>query len=141
LIFSASSTVWKGQYAEYAVQKKLESLGYNFIIKSNASRGPIDLLCANESGDLLAVQVKSAKHGTYLSSKELERLVDWSDKFNAKPVFAFKKNGRWILKHLATKLKTEEGKQSLLAQYAEDSGSSLYDSLMQELIEESSNEF
>jgi Holliday junction resolvase len=95
-----NSNVAKGQYAEYAVWKRLEPLGFSHIIRSYASHGPIDLLCSKGTGDLWAVQVKSSKHGSYLSAKELERLIEWSEKFHAKPIFAFKKKGKWIFKPL-----------------------------------------
>ncbi|MDH2899972.1 MAG: hypothetical protein PXY39_03280 [archaeon] len=88
----------KGRYAEGAVRKKLESQGFNWTIRSYASHGPIDLLVSNGS-ELWAVQVKSARrNGGYLSAKDIELLIQWSSRFNAKAVLAFKKKGKWIFK-------------------------------------------
>ena len=129
------STIAKGRYAESAVRKKIESLGFPYILRSYASHGPIDLLCSNGSGEMWAVQVKSAKHGSYLSPKELEKLVDWSKKFNAKPVFAFKRKSRWILKHLVS----EESIRAVSKEAVKESDDGIYQQLLQELMEERMN--
>jgi Holliday junction resolvase len=109
-------------------------MGFQFIIRSYASHGPIDLLCANDSGDLWAVQVKSAWHGSYLSTKELERLVEWSRKFNAKPVFAFKKKGRWTFKHLTSTESIRSAANEASA--TKNEGVNLEAELLQEMFEE-----
>jgi Holliday junction resolvase len=134
-----TSTVSKGQYAEYAVWKKLESDGFSHIIRSYASHGPIDLLCSNGTGEIWAVQVKSAKHGSYLSTKELDRLVDWSRKFNAKPVFAFKRKGRWIIKPLESEESLKATSQDLAKDHNDEKDNSQA-MLLEEIIEERLNE-
>jgi Holliday junction resolvase len=96
----SNSTIMKGRHAEYAVMKKLESLGFTWIIRSFASYTPIDLLCSNGS-ERWAVQVKSSRNGAYLSPLQALALREWAAKFDAKPVLARKKRGRWILTQLA----------------------------------------
>lgn len=82
-----------GRDAEYSVKRMLEARGYSWIIRSAASHTPIDLLAAN-GVDVLAVQVK--KRG-YMSKDESLKFVEWARQFNAKPVIALKRGGRWTL--------------------------------------------
>jgi Holliday junction resolvase len=97
-----NSTILKGRYAEGAVRKKLESQGFNWTIRSYASHGPIDLLVSNGS-ELWAVQVKSARrNGGYLAAADIELLIQWSSRFNTKPVLAFMKKGKWIFKQFSS---------------------------------------
>ncbi|MEM3506078.1 MAG: hypothetical protein QW589_01435 [Candidatus Bathyarchaeia archaeon] len=58
------------------------------------SHGPIDLLASNVF-EILAVQVKKSGH---LSEKDLGKLIEWVKAFNAKPIIAEKRRGRWKLK-------------------------------------------
>jgi Holliday junction resolvase len=135
-----NSTVIKGSHAEYAVSKKLESLGFSHIIRSYASHGPIDLLCTNGSGELWAVQVKSAKHGSYLSPKELDRLFDWSKKFGAKPVFAYKKRGRWILRALTSTENVRAVLDAMEKDSVQDDNRYSLGTLLEEIHEDEMNE-
>jgi Holliday junction resolvase len=70
------------------------SLGFAYSIRSFASKGPIDILASNGI-DAIAIQVKSAKKGSYLTAEERMELVQWSRAFNARPIVASKKKGKW----------------------------------------------
>ena len=82
-----------GRDAEYQVAKILEKRGYEWVIRSAASHGPIDLLASN-GAKVVAVQVK--KSG-YISPAEVSSLLEWSNRFNAEPYVARKRRGRWEL--------------------------------------------
>jgi Holliday junction resolvase len=110
------STVIKGRYAEGAVRRKLEELGFIWTIRSYASHGPIDLLATDGKGVTWAVQVKGARrNGGYLSAENLELLKLWSGKFGAKPVLAFKKKGKWIFKPLSQDLDSTQSEIDALS--------------------------
>jgi Holliday junction resolvase len=86
----------RGRSAEYRVKGLLEEQGY-LVIRSAASHTPIDLLAAKD-GVRLAVQVKVKG---FFTREEKERLIRWAKQFEAKPILATKKRGRWILKEVA----------------------------------------
>ncbi|MCP8316014.1 MAG: restriction endonuclease [archaeon] len=90
------SSYEKGRSAEYHVKKLLEEMGYSWIIRSSRSLTPIDLLASNGS-EVIAVQVKARK---YLSEDERRSLIEWSIRFKAKPMLAFKRRGRWKLEEI-----------------------------------------
>jgi Holliday junction resolvase len=81
----------------------LEEMGY-LVIRSAGSHTPIDLLAAKE-GVRLAVQVK-VRGG--LKKKEKKRFLEWAKQFDAKPVLATKKRGRWALKEVEVAEKKRE---------------------------------
>jgi Holliday junction resolvase len=83
----------KGKLAEYYVQRLLARKGYGYIIKSNASRTPIDLIASNGT-EIVAVQ---CKQGGYISREGKDHLIEWAAKFNAKPCLARKQRGRWAI--------------------------------------------
>jgi Holliday junction resolvase len=89
------SSYVRGRAAEYWIKWLLEELGY-FVIRSAGSHTPIDLLAAKD-GARLAVQVKVKG---YLTREEKERLIRWAKQFEAKPMLATKKRGRWVLKEV-----------------------------------------
>ena len=74
----------------------LEDQGY-LVIRSAASHTPIDLLAAKD-GVRLAVQVK-VKGG--FTKGEKEKLLRWAKRFEAKPILATKRRGRWVFKEVA----------------------------------------
>ncbi|MEM3538519.1 MAG: hypothetical protein QXM29_01920 [Nitrososphaerales archaeon] len=88
------SSYERGRSSEYYVKQMLESMGYQWIIRSAASHSPIDLLASNGSF-LLAIQVKARG---YLDEDEKRSLIEWANYFKAKPMLAFKKKERWTLK-------------------------------------------
>jgi len=90
------SSYEKGRSSEYYVKVLLESMGYSWIIRSAASHGPIDLLASN-SQEIIGCQVKTRG---YLSEDERRNLIEWSTRFKAKPMLAFKKRGRWRLEEV-----------------------------------------
>jgi len=92
--FSHRTSYMKGRDAEHRIIQKLAVEGFRFIIRSAASRGPIDVLASNGK-EILAIQVK--KNG-YLNVEEKTRLVQWANVFNAKPMIAKKQKGRWRLR-------------------------------------------
>ncbi len=81
----------RGRSAEYWVKGLLEAQGY-LVIRSAASHTPIDLLAAKD-GVRLAVQVK-VKGG--FTKEERSELIRWAKQFDAKPMLATKKRGRWV---------------------------------------------
>ena len=81
----------RGRSAEYWVKGLLEAQGY-LVIRSAASHTPIDLLAAKD-GVRLAVQVK-VKRG--FTKEERSELIRWAKQFDAKPMLATKKRGRWV---------------------------------------------
>jgi Holliday junction resolvase len=91
----------KGKNAEAAIRKKLHSAGFTYSIRSFASKGPIDILASNGT-ETIAIQVKSARRGSYLNEAEKQELLHWSQIFNARPVIASKKRGKWQLLSLGT---------------------------------------
>lgn len=87
----------RGRSAEYWVKRLLEDQGY-FVIRSAGSHTPIDLIAAKE-GLRMAVQVKVK--GVF-TKEERDELLKWTEQFQAKPILATKKMGRWILKELCS---------------------------------------
>jgi Holliday junction resolvase len=83
----------RGRSGEYRVKGLLEDQGY-LVIRSAASHTPIDLLAAKD-GVRLAVQVK-VKSG--FTKEEKAELIRWAEQFEAKPILATKRRGRWIFK-------------------------------------------
>jgi len=71
-------------------------MGYEKIIRSAASHGPIDLLASNGQ-EVIAVQVKTRG---YLCEDERRNLIEWASCFTAKPMLAYKKRGRWIIESI-----------------------------------------
>jgi Holliday junction resolvase len=107
-VSGTNTTVAKGRMAEYHVKRILERLGYVHIIRSFASLSPIDLIASNGS-EVIAVQVKQ---GGYLSTEGRLALVDWADKFHAKPFLARKRRGRWVIIPVVLRQdKTEDGER------------------------------
>lgn len=88
----------RGRSAEYKVKRRLEALGYRWIIRSAASHTPVDLLCSNGS-EILAVQVKAGL-SPYISQREKRSLIKWAECFNAKPILARRRGGRWVLEEV-----------------------------------------
>ena len=86
----------KGRDAEYAIKRKLEGMGYKWQIRSSASHTPIDLL-VSDGVTCLALQVKVRP---YLSKSDRSELIEWAKRFNANPMLACKKRGRWRLESL-----------------------------------------
>jgi len=86
----------RGRSGEYRVKGLLEDHGY-LVIRSAASHTPIDLLAAKD-GVRLAVQVK-VKGG--FTKGEKEELLRWAKRFEAKPILATKRRGRWVFKEVA----------------------------------------
>lgn len=122
-----NSPYLKGGAAEHAVKKKLEGQGFTHIIRSFA-KSPIDLLCSSELGVIWAVQVKSAKRGYSLSEAEIQELREWSSKFNASPVLAYKKRGKWTFTRIEVKQETGSGKTQSLTMFMEETSiRTLYD--------------
>ena len=87
---------WKGKRNEYYVERLLKRFGYRYIIKSQGSRGPGDILASNGE-EILYVQVKEHKN---LSDEERIRLTEWAYAFHAIPAIAFKRKRRWRLELL-----------------------------------------
>jgi Holliday junction resolvase len=88
-----SAPIEKGIAAERLIRTKLRDMGY-IVMRSAASRGPIDLLAANEH-ERLAIQVKAGRRRP--SKAELEEVYRASQLFNAQPMIAMKHHGRWWL--------------------------------------------
>jgi Holliday junction resolvase len=86
----------RGRSGEYWVKGLLEDQGY-LVIRSAASHTPIDLLAAKD-GVRLAVQVK-VKGG--FTREKREELLRWAKHFEAKPILATKRRGRWVFKEVA----------------------------------------
>jgi Holliday junction resolvase len=86
----------KGKNAEAAIRKKLHSAGFTYSIRSFASKGPIDILASNGQ-ETIAIQVKSARKGSHLNDIEKEELLHWACIFNARPIIASKRRGKWQL--------------------------------------------
>ena len=86
----------RGRSGEYWVKGLLEDQGY-LVIRSAASHTPIDLLAAKD-GVRLAVQVK-VKGG--FTKGEKEELLRWAKRFEAKPILATKRRGRWVFREVA----------------------------------------
>ena len=89
-------TYWKGRRNEYYVERLLKRMGYKYIIRSAASRGPGDLLASNGE-EIIYVQVKKHKS---ITEEERVRLVEWAYAFKAIPALAYKKRRRWQLELL-----------------------------------------
>ena len=87
---------WKGRWNEYYVERLLRGMGYRYVIRSHASRGPGDLLASNGE-EIMYVQVK--EHGN-ISDKERVRLVEWASAFHAIPALAYKRKRRWRIELL-----------------------------------------
>ena len=87
---------WKGRRNEYYVERLLRRMGYKYIIRSQASRGPADIIASNGQ-EILFVQVKEHKS---ITEEERVRLVEWAYAFKAIPALAFKKKRRWRLELL-----------------------------------------
>ena len=85
--------VEKGIAAERLIRTKLREEGY-IVMRSAASKGPIDLLAANKS-ERLAIQVKAG--GKKPSKQELSEVYMASQLFAAKPIIAKKYQKRWWL--------------------------------------------
>jgi Holliday junction resolvase len=83
----------KGIAAERLIRTKLRDMGY-MVMRSAGSKGPIDLLAANEH-ERLAIQVKAGSKKP--SKHELEQVYKASQLFNAHPMIAMKYHGRWWL--------------------------------------------
>lgn len=84
----------RGKNAEAEVRRRVRLLGFTFSIRSFASKGPIDIL-ASDGIETIAIQVKSARKGSRLTDEERAELVQWSRVFNARPIVASKRKGRW----------------------------------------------
>jgi len=96
VVVCLGSAYVRGRSGEYWVKGLLEDQGY-FVIRSAASHTPIDLLAARD-GVRLAVQVK-VKGG--FTKGEKEELLRWAKHFEAKPILATKRRGRWVFKEVA----------------------------------------
>ena len=83
----------KSRNAEYYVKRLLETMGYRWILRSDASHTPIDLL-ASDGNVIIAVQCKVRG---YLNQEDRKMLVEWAERSKAKPMLAGKKGGRWRL--------------------------------------------
>ncbi len=88
----------RGRAAEYAVKRILEARGFRWILRSAASHSPLDLLASNGT-EILGVQVKGSST-PYVSKLAKEELIQWAERFKAKPVIARKKRGRWRLEEV-----------------------------------------
>ena len=96
VVVCLGSAYERGRSGEYRVKGLLEDQGY-LVIRSAASHTPIDLLAAKD-GVRLAVQVK-VKGG--FTKGEKEELLRWAKRFEAKPILATKRRGRWVFKEVA----------------------------------------
>ena len=78
------------------MERLLRKMGYKYIIRSAASRGPGDILASNGE-EILYVQVKERGN---ISEEERIKLVEWAYAFHAIPAIAFKRKRRWRLELL-----------------------------------------
>ena len=95
VVVCLGSAYERGRSGEYRVKGLLEDQGY-LVIRSAASHTPIDLLAARD-GVRLAVQVK-VKGG--FTKGEKEELLRWAKRFEAKPILATKRRGRWVFREV-----------------------------------------
>jgi len=95
VVVCLGSAYVRGRSGEYWVKGLLEDQGY-LVIRSAASHTPIDLLAAKD-GVRLAVQVK-VRGG--FTKGEREELLRWAKRFEAKPILATKRRGRWVFKEV-----------------------------------------
>jgi len=91
------------------------------------------------------VQVKSAKHGSYPSTKRSLREtlgLEQDVQRNAKPVFALKKKGRWTFKHLSSEASIQKlanevsNEEDDDQQNADETDNSVAMRMLEELIED-----
>jgi len=84
------STYLKGRNLEYAVRRKLGSLGY--VVFRCAGSRPVDLI-AIKDGQTLLVECKAGLN-PYLTQKQSNHILSMSKKASAIPVLAVRKRYR-----------------------------------------------
>jgi Holliday junction resolvase len=95
----------RGRSGEYYIINILEQRGYK-CLRSAGSHSPIDILAAKgatvEKNHRLAIQAKKSEKNRMTTDEE-QKLMEWANLFNALPVEAFKKNGKWVFRDLFMK--------------------------------------
>jgi len=102
----------KGRAAEYKVRDYLRLRGYNFSIRSAGSHGPIDLLVANGSGTVLAVQVK--RNSSPMSDIETINLASWAGAYKAYAILVRVKKGKICMEYVGRPSSREERKVQMI---------------------------
>ena len=111
----------RGKNAEAEVRRRVKSLGFTYSIRSFASKGPIDILASN-GFETIAIQVKSARKGSHLTDEERMQLVQWSRVFNARPIVASKRKGKWHFLPLEERNESMENSAEMVEQDWTESG-------------------
>lgn len=88
----------KGKSAEYYVRERLRKAGWR-VLRTAASRTPIDLLASKSSGlgltKVVAVQVRVSKKQISFTGRERIEFEDWALGFGASPILASRVGRKW----------------------------------------------